>query len=199
MPLNSFPHIKPTPMVVPTRDYPWLKKLMKEVDFACASCSSAQGQPVYYTLEEARKDPVSGPPNPRGGIVTEKGMIATRFLVMCPVDRTVPENNPLMPGGFCDLMAIPPDYKRPYRPQGEGGDGVTYDGDDEPSVVAPKKAPGKFASRKLKTTSDLSKATKKLTAAEKRLIQQALKSNKEDVPVNAVAAAKGSKTSKKKP
>ena len=121
MPLTNFPHVRPTPMVLPTKDYPHLKHLMKEVDFACATCSSAQGQPVYYTLEEAHREPLSAGPTSHAGSIIAKGMIATRFLVLCPTCRTVPENNPLMPGGFCELLDIDPKYKRPARAQGVGG------------------------------------------------------------------------------
>lgn len=194
MPLSNFPHIKRTPMVVPTKDYPHLKSLMKNVDFACASCSSAQGQAVHYTLEEAILDPVSGAPTKGNGIITAKGMIATRFLVMCPVDRTVPENNPLMPGGFCDLMDIDPKYKRPYRAAG-AGDGITYDGDEDPEEAALNTKPRKFGSRRLKSDSDLPKP-KKLTAAEKKLIKQAQESNKAQVPADALQP--GQRKNKKK-
>ena len=131
MPLKNFPHVRPTPMLLPTKDYPWLRQLMKEVDFACATCSSAQGQPVYYTLEEAHREPLSSSAKTHhAGLITAKGMVATRFLVLCPTCRTVPENNPLMPGGFCELMDIDKNYKRPFRAQGSGGDGLSYDDDD---------------------------------------------------------------------
>jgi hypothetical protein len=192
MPLQNFPHVRPTPMVLPTKDFPWLKRLMNEVDFACATCSSAQGQPVYHTLAEAHREPLSAEPTSHGGSITPKGMIATRFLVLCPTCRTVPENNPMMPGGFCDLMAVPKDYKRPFRPQGTGGDGLTYDGDDDGDDVAlrvPKTR--KFGSSKLKKTSDLKPV--KLTPAQKKMIKKAQESNFEPVPANAVTAAKGKK------
>lgn len=182
-PLSNFPHIKRTPMVVPTKDYPWLKNLMKQVDFACASCSSAQGQAVHYTLEEAILDPISGAPTKGGGIISAKGMIATRFLVMCPVDRTVPENSPLMPGGFCDLMDIDPKYKRPHRAAG-AGDGITYDGDDDDAEEASLK-PRKFGSSRLKKVTDLPKPVK-LSAKDKKLVAAALESNKAEVPASAL-------------
>lgn len=182
MPISNFPHIKRTPMVVPTKDYPWLKNLMKQVDFACASCSSAQGQAVHYTLEEAILDPISGAPTKGGGIISAKGMIATRFLVMCPVDRTVPENSPLMPGGYCDLMDINQQYKRPHRAAG-AGDGITYDGDDDDDESASVK-PRKFGGARLKKASDLPK--NKLTAKEKKLIKEAVASNQAPVPSEAL-------------
>ena len=195
MPLKNFPHVRPTPMLLPTKDYPWLRQLMKEVDFACATCSSAQGQPVYYTLEEAHREPVSSSAKTHHvGLITAKGMVATRFLVLCPTCRTVPENNPLMPGGFCELMDIDKNYKRPFRAQGSGGDGLSYDDDDDSgdSLQPTRKEPGKFGSKRLKKTSDLNaqSAIPKLTAAQKRAIKLAQASNAEAVPVNAVALAK---------
>jgi len=197
MPRLNMPQVRPTPMVVPTRDYPHLKRLMKEVDFACATCSSAMGQPVYHTLEEAVKEPVSGVPTKQGtGIVGPKGMVATRFLVLCPECRTVPENNPLMPGGYCDLMDIDPGYIRPFRPQGDGGDGVTYDGDDDEPKAAVVSNLGK--GRHFKKTSDLNPKTRKQTAKEKRLIAEALASNNQAVPKDAVSSAKKAKPAKAK-
>ena len=196
MPLQNFPHVRPTPMVLPTKDYPWLKRLMKEVDFACATCSSAQGQPVYHTIEEAHREPLSSEPTSHQGSITAKGMVATRFLVLCPTCRTVPENNPMMPGGFCDLMMIDKNYKRPFRPQGTGGDGLTYDGDDEADEAAVRPT-GKFGGKKLKKTSDLNPlSAPTLTAAQKRAIKKAQASNAEAVPANAVSMAKGTKGKK---
>lgn len=197
MPLNNFPHVRPTPMVLPTKDYPWLKRLMKEVDFACATCSSAQGQPVYHTLEEAHREPLSAHPTKHAGSITPKGMVATRFLVLCPTCRTIPENNPLMPGGFCDLMEIDPNYKRPFRAQGSGGDGLTYDDDDGDDNVAVRPTSGKFGGKRLKKTSDLHPLSfSKMTPAQKRAIKKAQESNREEVPSDAVKVAKGSKKTK---
>jgi hypothetical protein len=218
MPLQNYPLVKPTPMVLPTKDYPWLKRLINEVDFACATCSSAQGQAVYYTLKEAHREPVSAAPTSHSGSIIAQGMVATRFLVMCPTCRTVPENNPLMPGGFCDLMDIDPNYKRPFRAAGTDGDGLTMDGDEEadgPSVVS--REPQRFASRRLKKKTDLNKLSRqapaarvpvsapgripnaavvRLSAEQQRLVKLAEKSNKEEVPADAVALAKGAKGAK---
>jgi len=180
------PLIPRTPSVVPTKQYPWMKRLMTEVDYACPSCSSGANQPVFHTLGESILEPISGPAVEGKGVVTEKGIIATRFLVMCPETRCVPENSPLMMGGIVDLMAIDPNYKRPFRPVTDEGS-ISFDGDDqaEPAVRTPD-APKKFGSGKLKKTSDLNPKTRKLTAKEKRLIKAAEDSNKAPVPKDAL-------------
>jgi hypothetical protein len=179
----SMPQIRPTPMVVPTKQYPWLKGLMKQVDYACPSCSAGSGQPVYHTLEESILDPLSGAPTELGAALTEKGLVATRFLVMCPETRCVPENNPLIPNGYCDLMQISPNYKRPFRPVGDQNS-ITYDGDEEDAKPAVKVR--KFGSGKLKKASEINPKSLPLTAKARRLIKAARASNKEAVPADAL-------------
>jgi hypothetical protein len=127
---------------LPTIQYPYLKKLIFELDFACSTCSSAKGQPTYRTVAEVLSagmgDPINGP-----------GKYFTRYVLKCPECLTIPEEGPFIMHGIIDLLSIPAGYKRPDRGAGSADNNLFEDeGEDanasvlrqpeEPSIALPK-------------------------------------------------------------
>jgi hypothetical protein len=158
MPLpNGVPAVSPVRSILPTSQYPHLKRIVHELDYMCASCSSASGGgEVWKTFMESERSPISGP-----GISSKKGMVATTFLLLCPECRTVPTGGPFIESGIINLLNVPADYKRPPRPSSTVEDSLVTDTDDEDGlVVMPKKAPFGAGKHK-KKDSDLKKTRKK--------------------------------------
>lgn len=129
MPPLNVPPIPPVPAVIPAAQYPHLKALIKELDFPCATCSAKVGSPVFHTFEEAVKEPLSAPSIKGKPMITKMGMYATRFAIFCPETRIPPNGGPFIQGqGIIDLLAIPPDYKRPQRASNQAAaGGISYD------------------------------------------------------------------------
>ncbi len=158
-PNPQIPTAAPVVSTLPTKKYPHLRNVIKELDFACATCSSAFGQPVYVSFMDAVRDPISGP-----------GHYHTTFGLLCPDCRTAPQDGPFITMGMINLLAVPADYKRPKRANSSGGgESLAFDDEDE----APK-VHGRFEEeedeyveapqpRRLKTkkkTTDLSPASR---------------------------------------
>ncbi len=118
-------------VVLPTKQYPYLKDLVKQVDFVCSNCSSAEGYPVYHTLAEAHTEPLGGP-----------GQYTTMFTVYCPTCRTTPTDGDYIHNGIIDLLKVPRGYKRPPRVNGStAGLGMQFEEEDEPVIEVPEARP----------------------------------------------------------
>ena len=137
---------------LPTKQYPHLKKLIFELDFACSTCSSAKGQPIYRTIAEVLQSgagqPISGPAN-----------FTTRWGLLCPECMTAPAEGAFIMNGIIDLLEVPHGYKRPERPS-VSDDQNLFEADEEEAPVL-KSQPS--IARQPKKTSDLhpkSKGTK---------------------------------------
>lgn len=113
---------------LPTKAYPYLKKLIHECDFACSTCSSAHGQPIYRTVAEVLQagshQPINGP-----------GNTVSRFGLLCPECFTAPSEGPFIQNGIIDLLTVPPTYKRPNRPSVTSDDNMFEDEDDVDAPV----------------------------------------------------------------
>ena len=144
---------------LPTNQFPHLKTLIHELDYACSTCTSGKGYPVYRTVAETLAvtgQPISGP-----------GKYTTRWVLMCPECLTIPEEGPFIMHGIIDLLdaAIPHGYKRPDRGS-QGGDNNLFETDPEDDPTAPvlKPAPQPSIARKprgaVKKTSELHPKTK---------------------------------------
>jgi hypothetical protein len=121
--MPQVPVVPPIPATLPTKQYPHLRTLIHELDFRCASCSSAYGVPAWRTFLEADKDPISGP-----------GKGTTVFLLKCPECHTVPTDGPYIGNGIIDLLAVPHNYKRPPRPSLTSPQSLSMDHEDDASV-----------------------------------------------------------------
>lgn len=114
---------------LPTKQHPYLKKLIHELDFACSTCSAAKGQPIYRTfaevLEAGVAQPISGPRN-----------FTTRWGLLCPECYTTPNEGPFIDNGIIDLLTVPPTYKRPKRASG-GTNESFFEDEDEDDADAP--------------------------------------------------------------
>src|SRR5665213_1034800 len=121
------PQSAKTPMVIPTREFPHFERLMDEIDYKCTECTNLnQGVDVYHTLNESSLSPISGVCIPGRKGIGSKGIIATRFLVMCPKTQFVPVNSPLFERAVCDLERFTAAFKKPDRGV-RGRSGVSFD------------------------------------------------------------------------
>lgn len=150
----QMPSAKPVRATLPTKQYPHLRGLIKELDFACANCSSASGQPVYVTFEEAVKDPLRGP-----------GNYTTAFALYCPDCHIPPMDGPFINQGMIDLLQIPKNYKKPKRVTvSSDASGLEMDEEesqgfeDVEAVEVPAKRPRTIQTKK--KTTDLNPATR---------------------------------------
>ena len=169
-PQSGLKRILSTAAVLPTSKYPHLRKVVRELIFKCPSCTSGHNRPVYWTWEEAVKDPLSGPSVPGKPSVTPKGMIATRFAVFCPDCGVKMGGSYVDASGIIDLLSVPQDFKRPPMPAEDTGDSVSFDDGDGAAVKMPatEKATSPFGKgKKSKKKSDLNPKTKAETAKEK--------------------------------
>ena len=117
------PIVPPIQASLPTKLHPHLKRLIHQMDFRCASCSSAYQMPVWRTFIEADKDPISGP-----------GKGTTVFLMKCQECHTVPTDGPYINNGILDLLEVPEHYRRPPRPTMEAANSLTMDDEDDSTV-----------------------------------------------------------------
>jgi hypothetical protein len=136
---EDYPVSSPIPAILPTKQYPHLPRLLREIDYICANCSSAEGQQVYRTLQESAGNlqPISGPMG-----VTKSGKLRqmyTRFGVLCPKCRTAPEDTdmPFFSKGIVDLLACPPEYRRPPRPKGQTVAALSTEEEDDAQESGP--------------------------------------------------------------
>ncbi len=114
---------------LPTKAYPHLKQLIHECDFACSTCSSAKGQPIYRTVAEVLQagchQPINGP-----------GNTFSRFGLLCPECFTAPSEGPFIQNGIIDLLQVPKTYKRPDRPTVTSDENM-FEDEDEGGEEAP--------------------------------------------------------------
>lgn len=147
------PQSAPVRAVLPTKKYPHLRSVIKELDFACATCSSAFGQPVWVSFEEAVKEPIHGPEH-----------YTTTFALLCPDCRTIPQDGPFINNGMIDLLMVPATYKKPRRAVAARSEsGLEMDEEEEgfedvEAVDEPVRRPRTLKTKK--KTSDLSPATR---------------------------------------
>ncbi len=145
------PQSAPVRAVLPTKAYPHLRQVVEELDFACATCSSAFGQPVWVSFLDARKEPVRGPQH-----------YTTSFVLLCPECNTVPMDGPFIENGMIDLLQVPKTYKRPRRStagRSESGLEMEAEGPEEVEAVdVPEKRQRTLKTKKKVT--DLSPATR---------------------------------------
>lgn len=146
----QIPTAAPIRAKLPTKQYPHLKSVINELDFACQTCSSAMGQTVHVNFMDAVKDPIRGPED-----------YSTVFALLCPDCRTAPQDGPYITMGMIDLLMVPANYKRPARSisnRNETGLGMDEEGDEDvqQQEVAEKRTPR----LQKKKTSDLNPATR---------------------------------------
>jgi hypothetical protein len=158
---------------LPTKQYPHLKTLIHECDFACSTCSSAKGQPTYRTVAEVLQSgagqPISGP-----------GNFISRWGLLCPECMTAPAEGPFIMNGIIDLLEVPKSYKRPERPTVSNDQNLFEEDEPEAPVL---KQPS-IAITRPKKTSDLHPKTKgtKVKAKALSTLKAGKNKKKEDVP-----------------
>lgn len=175
-------------MLLPTKALPHYKDLMSNVYYKCTECTQkSRSGPVYHNLISSLCRPMSSPAIPGYDMFSAKGIVATRFLVMCAETGFVPKEDPQFDFGICDMERFPEGYQSMQKGGSDGGN-LHFD-DEEVEAAAASKKPLKFGSRQLKTSSDLKTKPavfaptaklqpltpkRKLNKEEKKMIQEAL-------------------------
>ncbi len=175
--MSELPKRVPVAILIPTSQYPWLKRIVNSLRCKCPNCTREMQTPVWFSFLEAHEagyvEPIAGPAIKGRQQVSAQGMIATSFAVFCPKCGG-PAGEPT-DNGLLDLLVIPKDWVQ--NVSGEGtGTVLTFEGDkpehiparmDAPAVVmeheeVPVPAPRGKGKNKRAKISDMSPANRKV-------------------------------------